>query len=115
MDMSADEQLVICISFADGGLETKVDMLDILSCADSTADGVFDKLSQCLQTPEKESVDLQNWVGFCGDTANSMMGCCHSLSTLITTKYHWVVKVKCSCHLFHLCSQYACKKLSKGI
>ena len=93
----------------------KVDMLNIFFFPDSTADGIFDKLSQCLHALDKESVDLQNWVGFCGNTTNSMMGCCHSLSTLITTKCPWVVTVKRSCHLSNLCAKYVCKNCLKDL
>jgi len=111
----ADKQLAICVTFAYGALETKFDVLDIFSCPDSNADGIFGKLSQCLQALEKEGVDLRIWVGFCADTTCSVMGCCHSLSTLTKTIYLRVVAVKCSCHLAHLCAQYACKKLPKGL
>ena len=60
MDVSADKQLAICGTFADGSFETKVDMLDIFFCPDNTADGVLNKVSQYLQVLGKESVYLRN-------------------------------------------------------
>ena len=87
------------------------DQHDIFSCQYSTTDGVFDKLSQYLQARENEGFDLRIWVGFCANTTNSVMGCCQNSSTLITSKYFWVVIVKCLWHVSNLCAHYSSKKL----
>lgn len=64
-----------------------------------------------MNTLIENKLPLNNWVGFCSDTTNAMMGDHLSVSTLIHKNHPGVVIVKCSCHSIHLVASYACKKL----
>ena len=70
---------------------------------------------QCPLKTIENQVPLRNWTGFCVDATNSIMGCHNSVAKLISDNYPWVVAVKFSCHSIHLCTSYACKKLTKTL
>ena len=80
-DNTVCKQLAICVSFVDEKLETNVDVLDIVTCPDGTAEGVFPSVDSCLQSLKDVGVDLRNWVGFCADTTNTIMCINNSVAT----------------------------------
>ena len=114
-DSSVAKQLAVCVSFCDEAMNVQVDLLALVECSDGSASGLFNQLVKVMDDVKKAGVPLQNWVGFCSDTTNAMMGINHSVKTLVEGKYPWVTVVKCSCHLCALVASHACKKLSKSL
>lgn len=65
---------------------------------------------------EKYNVDWKkNLIGFASDGASVMMGVHNSLSTKLKENNRDLFLMKCSCHSFSLCSNYACSKLPEKI
>lgn len=54
---------------------------------------------------------LFSLVGFSADTCNTMFGVHASVTALLKKKCPHLLAVKCSCHMSHLCTSYACKTL----
>ena len=80
------------------------------------SDGSAEDLTNCIkQVIEKNSIPWQNIVGFYADTTNVMFGANKSASTLMKAMVPHILNVKCSCHLIHLCSSYACLSLPKTL
>ena len=61
------------------------------------------------------NIPMVNVIGFCADTCNVMFGKHHSVSQLLLKDCPWVLLVRCSCHLIHLCASYASLKLPKSL
>lgn len=53
----------------------------------------------------------QNLIGFASDGANVMMGIHNSVCTKLQNEIPGLFIMKCVCHSFNLCADYACKKL----
>ena len=58
------------------------------------------------------SMPMSNIIGFSSDTCNVMFGERLSVMSLMKDEYNYIVFVKCSCHMMHLCVSHACVKLS---
>ena len=58
---------------------------------------------------------MNNVIAFCADTCNTMFEIKHSVSQLLVSNYPWILPVKCSCHLIHLCSAHSSLKLPKSL
>ena len=58
---------------------------------------------------------MENIIGYSSDTTNVMFDEQHSVVSLLKQDVPYVLAVKCSCHLIHLCSSYACQKLSTSL
>ena len=114
-DVGTVKQLAVCVSFCNNEMETDIDVIDFVECSNGSAVSIFTKLEETLEFLRVSEVPLRNWVGFCRDTTNAMMGCNNSVATLIQRSYPWVLIVKCSCHSIHLWALYACKKLTKTL
>ncbi|KAG8184778.1 hypothetical protein JTE90_011564 [Oedothorax gibbosus] len=91
---------------------TKVDVLDVVQLSDWTADAIYQAMIGVLK---ENNVPLHNWVGFCADTTNVMMGLNNSVSQRVKENFPTVIIVKCSCHSIHLVSSYTCKKLPSSL
>ncbi|XP_065581765.1 uncharacterized protein LOC136041162 [Artemia franciscana] len=110
-DNTIDKQLVIMVLFfSEKDLKLHVEALDMVKCSDGSAEGLTNRIKQVI---EENSIPWQNIVGFCADTTNVMFGANRSASTLMKAMVPHILNVKCSCHLIHLCSSYACLSLPK--
>ncbi len=58
---------------------------------------------------------MTNVIDFCADSCNVMFGVNHSVAQMLTRDYPWIVAIKCSSHVIHLCSSYASMKLPKSV
>lgn len=72
----------------------------------------YNKMMEALTNCD---IPLQNWVGFCADTTNAMMGQNNSVSQSIRKNHPHVIISKCSCHIIHLVASYACSKMSNSL
>ena len=108
-DISTTKQLAICVIFCSEDLKLEV---DLVACEDESAKGIYETVKLSLQSLE---VPMTNLIGFCADTTNMMMGNTNSVSSMFKRDFPWIVIVKCTCHLSHLCASYACKKLPKSL
>ncbi|XP_065584645.1 uncharacterized protein LOC136043679, partial [Artemia franciscana] len=110
-DRTIDKQLAIMVVFfSEKDLKLHVEVLDMVKCSDGSAEGLTNRIKQVI---EENSIPWQNIVGFCADTSNVMFGAKRSASTLMKAMVPHILNVKCSCHLIHLCSSYACLSLPK--
>lgn len=64
---------------------------------------------------ECKNIPMENVVGFSTDTTNVMAGANNSLYVLMRKEIPNLVYVKCTCHMLHLCSSYACLKLPRSL
>lgn len=104
-DLSTEIQMAIVVSYYDtSDQKTKIDVVDIVNLTDSTANGIYTKM---MTTLKLNNIPLENWVGFCTDTANVMVGAHHSVAQMVKENYPNVVIIKCSCFV----ASYACKML----
>lgn len=112
-DVSVKKQLAILVTYFDlKSFEMKTDLLDIVTCTDSTAEGIYTALTKSLSMC---NVNTERWVGFCSDTTAAMMGIHNSVKTRIANNFPNVQIIKCSCHMIHLCSSHACEKLPSSL
>ncbi|KAG8175684.1 hypothetical protein JTE90_010159 [Oedothorax gibbosus] len=112
-DVSSNSMLGIVITYYSlAECCTKVDVLDVVQLGDWTADAIYQAMIGVLK---ENNVPLHNWVGFCADTTNVMMGLNNSVSQRVKENFPTVIIVKCSCHSIHLVSSYACKKLPSSL
>lgn len=112
-DVSTKSQMAIITTFyCVNENALKVDLIDLVELENWTANGIFCALTKSL---DENKIPIQNWVGFCSDTTNVMMGKNHSVASLIKEKFPKVMIVKCSCHSIHLAASYACKKLPNSL
>ena len=86
--------------------------MDMVKCSDGSAEGLTNCIKQVI---EKKIIPWQNIAGFYPDSANVMFGFSRSVSTLMKAMVPHILNVKCSCHLIHLCSSYACLSLPKAL
>ena len=63
---------------------------------------------------EAKGIPLKNMIGFSSDTTNVMAGETHSLYVQLKKEIPYLLTVKCTCHMIHLCASYACKKLPRS-
>ena len=93
--------------------DIKDDFLCLLPVTDGTAVTLHKKIVDFFNL---ENIPYQeNMVGFASDGANTMFGEHNSLCSLFSKEIPHIFKMKCICHSFHLCSSYACEKLSRGV
>lgn len=85
---------------------------DLIVLADGKADTIYHNLKQCFN---EKGIPMEYEIGFCADTCNVMFGRNHFVSQLLLQDHPWIVPVKCSCHLIHLCSSRATLKLPKSL
>lgn len=110
-DVSVSKQLAIVVTYCEN-LQTQVDVLDVVDCPDGSAISLYNNLIKCM---EQNNVPFHNWVGFCSDTTNVMMGEHNSVSQLIKKNFPNVFISKCSCHMIALVASNACSKLSNSL
>ncbi|KAJ8028913.1 40S ribosomal protein S15 [Holothuria leucospilota] len=79
---------------------------------DGKADTIYNTVLQCFKD---KNIPMKNIIGFCADTCNVMFGAHHSVAQLLVKNHPWIITIKCSCHLIHLCASHASKILPKSI
>lgn len=89
----------------------KVDdlFLGLLPVASATADSLYQKIRDFFV---EHNIDYKkNLIGFGADGASAMMGIHNSLSVKLKNDVPNMFILKCTCHSFSLCANYACQKL----
>lgn len=86
--------------------------IGLIELSDGKAHTIYNKVKECLS---EMHIPMENIIGFCADTCNVMFGKHNSVSQLLVKECPWIVLVKCSCHLIHLCSSYASMMLPKSL
>lgn len=87
--------------------------LDLVPVSDGTADGLYRTIVDFFT---KYNINWKkNLIGFASDGASVMMGTHNSLSTKLKSEIPNLFLLKCSCHSFSLCANYACEKLPENI
>ena len=112
-DVSTEKQLGICVIYFDeNDMKIVTKFFDMVSVVDSTANGLYQAIKNALN---EKAIPMENIIGYSSDTTNVMFGEQHSVVSLLKQDVPYVLAVKCSCHLIHLCSSYACQKLSTSL
>ena len=115
-DVSTEKQLGICVVYCEqldkNDLKIVTRFFNMVSVLNSTANGLYHAIKTAFN--EKE-IPMENIIGYSSDTTNVMFGEQHSVASLLKRQIPYVLAVKCSCHLIHLCSLYACQKLSTSL
>ena len=86
--------------------------IDLVQMPDGKASTIYDNVIRCFQ---EKNIPIRNIVGFCADTCNVMFGKHHSVSQMLVRDQPWILPVKCSCHMIHLCASHASLKLPKSV
>lgn len=68
----------------------------------------YKTVKECLN---EDNLYINNLIGVGTDGASSMVGCTHSLITLIKRDNPSITLIKCLCHSLHLGASKACDKL----
>ena len=112
-DQSTKSQLALIGSyFDDVKYEITCVFIDLIEMPDGKANTIYNKMLECLN---EKGIPIQNVIGFCADTCNTMFGKNHSVSQLLVSNHPWILPVKCSCHMINLCSSHASLKLPKSL
>ena len=77
---------------------------DLLPLPNGAAATIYESLVNSLK---EKDIPMENVIGFCADSCNVMFGVNHSVAQMLVRDYPWIVAVKCSAHLIHLCSSYS--------
>ena len=88
------------------------DLVDIVELDDGKAETIYQAILKCFND---KNIPMTNIIGFCADTCNVMFGKYHSVSQLLVKNHPWIIPVKCSCHMIHLCASHACLQLPKSL
>jgi hypothetical protein len=112
-DISTTSQLaVLGVYFNEKDFRLEIILIDLIPLKDGRATTIYTSLLKSLR---ERGIPMHNVIGFCADTCNVMFGANHSVSQLLVKDHPWIIAVKCSCHLIHLCSSYASKTLPKSV
>ncbi|CAB4003218.1 zinc finger MYM-type 1-like [Paramuricea clavata] len=111
-DLSTTSQLAILgVFFNEQEFCLEIILIDLVPLPNGTANTIYNTLIGNLK---EKGIPMKN-IGFCADTCNVMFGIHHSVAQLLVRDYPWIIAIKCSCHLIHLCSSYASKMLPKSV
>lgn len=112
-DRSTKSQLAILgMYFDEESFKLVSCLIDLITLPDGTATTIYESLIKCLN---EKDIPMENVIGYCSDTCNVMFGKHHSVAQMLVENYPWILTVKCTCHMIHLCSSYASKKLPKSL
>ena len=112
-DLSTTSQLAILgVFFNEQEFRLEIILIDLVPLPNGTANTIYNTLIGNLK---EKGIPMKNIIGFCADTCNVMFGIHHSVAQLLVRDYPWIIAIKCSCHLIHLCSSYASKMLPKSV
>ena len=83
---------------------------DMVEVETATAAGLYNAIKSSF---EEKKIPIKNQIiGYSSDTTNVMFGEHQSVVSLLKKDALYVLAVKCSCHMIHLCVSYACLKMS---
>lgn len=80
--------------------------------AGATAENIF---SNVINSFKKNSVNIENIIGFGSDGCSTMMGQNNSVSSRMKEMFPGVFIMRCICHSLHLCCSVACKSLPRRL
>lgn len=112
-DVSTEKQLGVVVKFFDA---EKMDVItcffDLIRVENGTAAGLYEAIKESLI---QRNIPLNNIIGYSSDTTNVMFGEHESVVSMLKKEIPHIVTVRCSCHLIHLCTSYACAKMSTSL
>jgi hypothetical protein len=112
-DRSTKTQLAVLGTYFDEeNFKLDTFLIDLITLPNGTATTIYESVIKCMND---KFIPMENVIGFSSDTCNVMFGKNHSVAQMLVKDYPWIMAVKCSCHMIHLCSSYACKKLPKSL
>ncbi|XP_028416846.1 uncharacterized protein LOC114541055 [Dendronephthya gigantea] len=112
-DRTCKNQLAILVTyFNPDTFQMENDLIDIVQLEDGKADTIYQAILRCFNDKD---IPMTNIIGFCADTCNVMFGKYHSVSQLLVKNHPWIIPVKCSCHMIHLCASRASLQLPKSL
>ncbi|KAJ8041329.1 hypothetical protein HOLleu_12119 [Holothuria leucospilota] len=112
-DSSTQSQMAVLATYFDEiNFRMSLIFVDLISMPDGKADTIYNTVLQCFKD---KNIPMKNIIGFCADTCNVMFGAHHSVAQLLVKNHPWIITIKCSCHLIHLCASHASKILPKSI
>ena len=112
-DRSTTSQLAIVgVYFDDTSYKLETILIDLVPLPNGTANTIYETL---IGTLKEKDIPMRNVIGFSADSCNLMFGVNHSIARMLVRDYPWIVTIKCSSHLIHLCSSYASMKLPKSV
>lgn len=112
-DVSSLKYLCIMIRYFSKKKEKIItNYLGIIKITEATAQKLFLILTSFLKSI---NLELENLIAIGTDGANNMCGSQNSLCTLLKSKIHNLVLVKCVCHSFNLCASKAVECLPETI
>lgn len=112
-DLSTASQLALLgMYFDESEFKVVYVFISLIELPNGKATTIYDSIKSCLN---EMSIPIENVIGFCADTCNVMFGKNHSVSQLLIKDHPWILPVKCSCHLIHLCASNASLKLPKSL
>ncbi|XP_068990425.1 zinc finger BED domain-containing protein 5-like [Neodiprion pinetum] len=111
-DVSATKHLALVVRFFNNGRINDV-FLALIPTPIVTAQALYDHVIAFFK---KHNIPYKsNMIGFASDGASNMFGTHHSLSVLLKKDIPHLFLMKCICHSFALCANYACEKLPRVI
>jgi hypothetical protein len=109
-DHSCKNPLAVLVTyFNPDTFKMDCDLTDIVQLDDGKADTIFKAIVECFE--QKGGIPMENIIGFCADTCNVMFGIHHSVAQMLVANYPWIIPIKCSCHMIHLCASHASLQL----
>lgn len=93
-------------------MEMVTRFFDVVLVTDSSAHGLYRATKNAFN---EKAIPMQNIIGYSSDTTNVMFGEQHSVVVFLKQDAQHVLTVKCFCHMIHLCSSYACQKMSTSL
>lgn len=109
---TTSQMAVIATYFDEKEFRLNKIFVDLIDMPDGKADTIYASVIKCFKD---KNIPMENVIGFCADTCNVMFGKQHSVSQLLVHNHPWIIPVKCSCHLIHLCASHAAKTLPKSL
>ena len=112
-DRTQKSQLAILVTyFNPDSFKMDCYLIDMVELDDGKADTIYNAVVKCF---EQKGIPMENVIGFCADTCNTMFGAHHSVAQMIVVNYPWIIPVKCACHLIRLCASHASLQLPKSL
>lgn len=94
------------------GENVKDRFLELITCTDGSADGIFLDIQSCFAS---HNIEYKQMIGFGSDNCATMMGKNHSVKTNLQEVQNHIFIFGCVCHQMHLCAMHASKYLPSYI
>ena len=109
---STSQLAIVGVYFDDTGFKLQTILIDLVPLPNGSANTIYETL---ISTLKEKDIPMRNVIGFSADSCKVMFGVNHSIAQMLVRDYPWIVAIKCSSHLIHLCSSYASMKLPKSV